>query len=310
MRRPRLQSLSGRRVFITGAASGIGRATALRAAAEGAELYLTDIDRAGLDGTVEELRGRGVEPAHAEAADICDHEAVRAMAEEIHSGAGPMDVVMNVAGISAWGTVQNLQHRHWRSLVEVNLMGPVHVIESFLPPMIEAGRGGHLVNVSSAAGLIGLPWHAAYSASKFGLRGISEVLRFDLRRHGIGVSLVVPGAVRTPLTGTVEIVGLDKQSPVFKRLHDGFVRRAAAPEAVARDVLDGVRKNRYLVHTSGAVRVISGIQRVCPPLYVLAMRALNSAAHRAMARAAPRGSGTPAPASAPDGTGPDEGDGR
>ena len=78
-------------------------------------------------------------------------------------------------------------------------MGPIHVIETFVPPMVAAGRGGHLVNVSSAAGLVALPWHAAYSASKYGLRGLSEVLRFDLARHRIGVSVVVPGAVKTPL---------------------------------------------------------------------------------------------------------------
>lgn len=286
----RLRSLSARRVFITGAAGGIGRATALRAAAEGAELFLTDIDRAGLEATVEEIRRQGGDrPGHAEAADISDHEAVRAMAAEIHAGAGPMDVVMNVAGVSAWGTVQGLQHRHWRSMVDVNLMGPVHVIESFLPPMIEARRGGHLVNVASAAALIGLPWHAAYSAAKFGLRGISEVLRFDLRRHGIGVSLVCPGAVRTPLTDTVEIVGLDKDSPAFRRLREGFVKRAATPEAVADAILDGVRKNRYLIHTSGHVRIVNGIQRICPPLYALAMRLLNNTAERALNQATASG---------------------
>ena len=81
-------------------------------------------------------------------------------------------------------------------MVDINLMGPIHVIEGFLPPMVAAGRGGHLVNVSSAAGLVALPWHAAYSASKYGLRGLSEVLRFDLARHRIGVSVVVPGAVK------------------------------------------------------------------------------------------------------------------
>src|SRR6185436_7108722 len=118
---------------------------------------------------------------------------------------GRLDVVMNVAGVSAWGTVENLEHRHWQAMIDVNLMGPIHVIECFLPPMIEARRGGALVNVSSAAGLLALPWHAAYSASKFGVRGISEVLRFDLKRHGIGVSLVVPGAVKTPLVQTVQI---------------------------------------------------------------------------------------------------------
>lgn len=81
-------------------------------------------------------------------------------------------------------------------MIDVNLMGPIHVIETFLPPMVQARRGGHLVNVSSAAGIVALPWHSAYSASKYGLRGLSEVLRFDLARHRIGVSVVVPGAVK------------------------------------------------------------------------------------------------------------------
>ena len=81
------------------------------------------------------------------------------------------------------------------------------------PPMVAAGRGGHLVNVSSAAGLVALPWHAAYSASKYGLRGLSEVLRFDLARHRIGVSVVVPGAVKTPLVQTVQIAGVDRDDP-------------------------------------------------------------------------------------------------
>src|SRR3954452_24039646 len=129
-----------------------------------------------------------------------------------------MDVVMNIAGIATWGTVERLSHDDWRRVVDVNLMGPIHVIETFLPAMIEAGRGGHLVNVSSAAGLFGLPWHAPYSAAKFGLRGGSEVLRFDLRRHGIGVSLVCPGGVDTGLVGTLKIAGVDRDSPRVRKM--------------------------------------------------------------------------------------------
>ncbi len=137
---------------------------------------------------------------------------------------------MNIAGVSAWGTVDRLTHEHWRSMVDINLMGPIHVIETFLPPMVEARRGGHLVNVSSAAGLVALPWHAAYSASKYGLRGLSEVLRFDLARHRIGVSVVVPGAVKTPLVQTVQIAGVDRDDPEREEV-DGPVRR---PRGVAR----------------------------------------------------------------------------
>ncbi len=174
-------SLGGKRCFVTGAASGIGRATALAAARRGAELFLTDIDAAGLERAAAEI-GHAGRVGHARAIDIRDHEAVVALADEIHAAHGSMDVVMNVAGVSTWGTIDKLQHSDWQRMIDVNLVGPISVLECFVPPMIAAGRGGHVVNVSSAAGLFGLPWHAAYSASKFGLRGVSEVLRFDLRR--------------------------------------------------------------------------------------------------------------------------------
>jgi short-subunit dehydrogenase len=171
-------------------------------------------------------------------------------------------------------------------MVEVNLMGPIHVIASFLPAMIAARSGGHLVNVSSAAGLIGLPWHAAYSASKFGLRGVSEVLRFDLREHGIGVSLVCPGGVRTPLTDTVEIAGVDQTGRAFTRMQAHFRRRAVTPEQAATAILRGVYRNRYLVYTSRDIQAIHLLQRICPPVYVALMRGLNRAMRRALSPAA------------------------
>ncbi len=118
-------------------------------------------------------------------------------------------------------------------MIDVNLMGPIHVIETFLPPMVAARRGGRLVNVSSAAGLVALPWHAAYSASKFGLRGLSEVLRFDLARHRIGVSVVVPGAVNTPLVQTVDIAGVDRDDPAVQRWVRRFSGHAVSPEKAA-----------------------------------------------------------------------------
>jgi NAD(P)-dependent dehydrogenase (short-subunit alcohol dehydrogenase family) len=199
--------LAGRSCLITGAASGIGRATALGAARRGARLVLTDLDPDGLQRTAD-LAGASV--LHAAPADVTDRDAIRRLADDVHARHGSVDVVMNVAGISTWGSVQALRPGDWDAMIDVNLRGPIHVIEAFVPAMIEAGRGGHLVNVSSAAGLLGLPWHAAYSASKFGLRGVSEVLRFDLRRHRIGVTLVCPGAVATPLVDSVEIVGVDR----------------------------------------------------------------------------------------------------
>lgn len=281
MRTP-VRDLAGKNVFVTGAASGIGRAVAKAAAREGAVLFLTDLDTRRLLSAVEDIRGSGGEVAYAAPADISDHDVVRAMAAEVTERHGAMDVVMNVAGIAVWGTVQSLPHEKWQRVVDVNLMGPIHVIEYFVPPMIEARRGGHLVNVSSAAGIIGMPWHAACSASKFGLRGVSEVLRFDLARHRIGVSLVCPGAVDTGLTETVEIAGIDPTSKRFQRALAHYRRRAVSPEEAAESILRGMKRNRYWVYTSTGIRLAHWAQRWFPPGYVLAMKALNAGANRAL----------------------------
>ncbi len=190
---------------------------------------------------------------------------------------------MNVAGVSTWGTIDKLEHSDWQQMIDVNLVGPISVLECFVPPMIAAGRGGHVVNVSSAAGLFGLPWHAAYSASKFGLRGVSEVLRFDLRRHGIGVSLVCPGGVRTPLVETVNIVGVDPDSPRIRKLKARFEKRAVTPERVAEKILEGIEKNRYMVYSSRDIQLGHWVQRKFAPPYELAMRKMNDVLTRAAA---------------------------
>lgn len=275
-------SFAGKRAFLTGAASGIGRATALRLAREGAELYLTDINADGLAQTVADVRALGARvPAH-RALDISDYHEVAHLAVDIHTHHGAMDIVCNIAGISAWGTVDHLTHQHWRSMIDVNLMGPVHVIETFLPPMMAAGRGGRLVNVSSAAGLVALPWHAAYSASKFGLRGLSEVLRFDLARHGIGVSLVVPGAVNTPLVDTVHIAGVDRDHPQVQRLVRLFTGHAVPAERVADKILAGIAKNSFLIYTSADIRALYAFKRLAWRPYSAVMTRANVAFTRAL----------------------------
>lgn len=282
MLRPPVRDLRDKNVFVTGAASGIGRAVALQAAREGAVLHLTDIQAEQLAEVAAEAAVAGGTVAVAEAADITDHDAVRRLAKRVTDTSGAMDVVLNVAGIAIWGTVRGLEHEHWRSLVEVNLMGPIHVIEELVPPMIEAGRGGQLVNVSSAAGIIAMPWHAAYSATKFGLRGISEVLRYDLRRHRIGVTLVAPGGVDTGLVRTIRIAGVDADDRRFRKARQQFQRHAVSPEQAAEAIWKGVRRNRYWVYTSADIRLVHLLQRYFPPGYALAMRAFSWGAHRVL----------------------------
>ncbi|MGW0157986.1 SDR family oxidoreductase [Mycobacterium sp. NPDC003323] len=273
---------AGKRVLLTGAASGIGRALALDLAAQGSELFLTDRDAEGLATTVADAQALGAVVRAYRAFDITDFEAVSAFATDVHTAHGALDIVMNIAGISAWGTVSTLTHEHWKSMIDVNLMGPIHVIETFVPPMVAAGRGGHLVNVSSAAGIVALPWHAAYSASKYGLRGLSEVLRFDLARHRIGVSVVVPGAVKTGLVQTVQIAGVDREDPRVAKWVDRFAGHAISPERAAEKILAGVRRNRFLIYTSTDIRALYTFKRVAWWPYSVAMRRVNVLFTRAL----------------------------
>lgn len=298
----------GKQVLVTGAASGIGRATALRLAAEGAVLFLTDVNAEALDYTVADARALGAEVRAHRALDVADYDAVAAFAADVHARHPAMDVVMNIAGVSAWGTVDHLSHGQWRAMVDVNLMGPIHVIEAFVPPMVAAARkegrriggrriggrhsegwhSGRLVNVASAAGLVAFPWHAAYSASKFGLRGMSEVLRFDLARHRIGVSVVVPGAVDTPLVKTLEIAGVDREHPRVRWWVERFSGHAVSPERAAEKLLAGVAKNRYLIYTSPDIRALYAFKRFAWLPYSAVMSVLNIGFNRVLR---PRGSG-------------------
>lgn len=268
--RPPVPSLENRLCLITGAASGIGLATARAAARQRARLVLTDVSP--LDDVSNEL---GDAVALARSLDITDIDGVRALADDVHAQHGTVDVAMNIAGIATWGAVENLTHEQWRRTIDVNLMGPIHVIESFVPEMIKAARGGQLVNVSSAAGLLGLPWHAPYSATKFGIRGVSEVLRFDLRRHRIGVTLVCPGGVATPIVNSVDVAGVDTERMRTSRQTKRFLKHAKSPEHAAERILYGITHNKYLVYTSTDIRWLYLSQRVTPHLYAFMMNAAN-----------------------------------
>ena len=190
---------------------------------------------------------------------------------------------MNIAGVSAWGTVSHLDPPALGvdGVHQPDGARSTSSRRSFRQ-WLHAGRGGHLVNVSSAAGLVALPWHAAYSASKYGLRGVSEVLRFDLARHRIGVSVVVPGAVKTPLVQTVEIAGVDREHPQVRKWVDRFSGHAVSPELVADKILRGVTRNRYLIYTSNDIRALYAFKRFAWWPYSVAMRRVNVIFTRAL----------------------------
>lgn len=262
-----MTSLNATLCFITGAASGIGQATARLAAEQGARLILTDINQQALTETAESIRQQGGCVLAYQALDIANYDDVKRFCDQVTREHGSCDVIMNIAGIAIWGDISKLEHQHWKAVIDVNLMGPIHVLESLVPAMIDAGRGGHIVNVASAAGLFALPWHGAYSASKFGLRGLSEVLRFDLKRHHIKVHVVCPGAVNTGLVNTLQIIGIDQQDPDVSAMREQFQRHAISPETAAKAILQGIKRNRFIIYTSGDIRLGYWFKRKFAPPY-------------------------------------------
>ena len=275
-----MKNFKNKKCLITGAASGIGRATAIAMGKLGANLFLTDINIKGLEKTDQLIRDTGGTVSMIKAFDISKYEEVKKFAEEILNKFGSLDILMNIAGTSIWGEVDQLTHEHWKSMINVDLWGPIHGIECFIPEMIQAGKGGHIVTVSSAAGLVALPWHAAYSAAKWGILGVCEVLRYDLMQHNIGVTVICPGAVETQLKHTVEIAGIDMNHPEVKRMKDKFSNRAITPEKVADLIVKAIKKNKFLVLTSFDIKLLYWFKRKIFPIYHSIMKKLNKLASK------------------------------
>jgi NAD(P)-dependent dehydrogenase (short-subunit alcohol dehydrogenase family) len=273
--------IRGKKMLITGAASGIGRATAIRTGRMGARLFLTDINGEGLEETRRAIEEEGGEVCLAVVVDVSDYEAVRALADDIHIEYGALDILANIAGVALFSQVEDMTHEQWEKIVDVNLWGPFHGIECFVPEMVRSGKGGHVLSVSSTAGIIGLPWHVAYAGTKHALVGSSEVLRFDLRKHNIGVSVILPGAVDTAIVQTT-VINADEEA--CRKSRKLFSRYAIAPERVADLIVDAIEKNKFLVITTTDIKLLYFLKRVFPPMYRLVMRIMTSAMDRALAR--------------------------
>jgi NAD(P)-dependent dehydrogenase (short-subunit alcohol dehydrogenase family) len=246
----------------------------------GCRLFLTDINGLGLEETVRMILQQGGEVSTYKPFDIARYEEVKVFANEIHSEFGPLDILINNAGICLYATVEDMTHEHWQKVINVNLWGPIHGVECFLPEMIREKKG-HVVTVSSIAGLVGWPLHAAYSSAKWGLVGLSECLRYDLMQHNIGVTVVCPGAVETPLKHSVEILGVDPNSPKIQELKKKFSRYAITPERVARLIIRAIEKNTFLVITSFDIRILYFLKWYMFPLYQYIMIRFTKFVHDA-----------------------------
>ncbi len=192
-------SLDGRRAAITGASSGIGEATALALAGEGAAVALGARRKDRVDALTDRVSAAGGE-ATAFEVDVADEQAARSFIEEASEGMGGLDILVNNAGVMLLGPVEGADTEEWRAMVNVNLLGLLYCTHAALPLMREGG-GGHIVNVSSVAGRSANAGSAVYNLTKFGVTAFSEALRQEALYSNIRVTCVEPGFVETELHG-------------------------------------------------------------------------------------------------------------
>jgi NAD(P)-dependent dehydrogenase (short-subunit alcohol dehydrogenase family) len=242
-------TLDGKTALVTGAASGIGRASALAFARRGADLVICDIDEAGLAETAETIRGLG-RAVQAERVDVADAAAMEAFAASVHARLEAVDLLMNNAGVAIGGDFLDTSLSDWDWIVGINLKGVVYGCHFFVPRMVQRKRGGHVVNVSSAAGYTPTSALAAYNATKYAVLGLSEALWDELRPHGIGVTAVCPGIIDTPITRSARLVGAMDKPAMRQEMVTRYQRRGYGPDRVAENVLKAIQRNRLVAPIS------------------------------------------------------------
>jgi len=256
----RMMSFQGRHTLITGAASGIGRATALTLARRGARLSLVDIDPRGLASTAAMVRAIGGEAHETReyVVDVANAAAVEELAMSVARESGPVDVLVNNAGVAVVAPFTRTSAADWEWILGVNLWGPIRLTRALLPAMIERGSG-HVVVVASLAGLVGAPGMVAYSTTKFALVGFTEALRLELADAGIGVTVVCPGFVRTNLSRATRY-----DNDGFRRfLDDAPSFYGLTKEEVASALADAVESGRREV-VLGPEKVGWWVKRLMP----------------------------------------------
>ncbi|MFF0552084.1 SDR family oxidoreductase [Streptomyces sp. NPDC004311] len=239
----------GQLVLVTGAASGIGRATAFAFAEAGARVVAVDRDAEGAERTADMARLVGAPEAWAECVDVGDEQAMEKLAVKVAAEYGTVDVLVNNAGIGLSGAFLDTTAEDWKKVLDVNLWGVIHGCRIFGKQMAERGQGGHIVNTASAAAYLPSRTLPAYSTSKAAVLMLSECLRAELASKSIGVSAICPGIVNTNITATSRFAGVDEAEEKRRQERSSrlYGMRNFPPEKVADAILRAVVHNEAVV---------------------------------------------------------------
>jgi len=253
-----MQDFTNKVAVITGGASGIGLAVARALAREGARLVIADIEQGALDSALATLATDEAD-ALGVICDVASRGSVQALADSAWDRFGQVDIVMNNAGVAVFGPTQDMTHDDWKWTVDVNLWGCIHGIECFVPRMIAAGRGGHVLFTASFAGLVPNRDLGPYNVTKAAVVALAESLRKDVREHDIGVSVLCPMRVTSNIDFSARNRPQTLGGPAANRTYTEEERaaldgRTLAVEPVAELVLDAIRADELYIHTHREAR--------------------------------------------------------
>jgi NAD(P)-dependent dehydrogenase (short-subunit alcohol dehydrogenase family) len=267
----RSADLRGRVAVVTGAAKGIGRATALELAALGAKVAGCDTDAAALEATLAECRALGAATFGARV-DVADAAELQGFAERVEGDLGPTFCLINNAGVGVSGGFFDTEPADWEWLLRVNLGGVIHAVRAFAPFLRQRGAG-RIVNVASASGYCNLPSLAAYGTTKYAVVGLSEALRAELLPWGVTVGVVCPGLVQSSILESARIRGVADVEAERRALQALYRRRGAAPEQVAKVIVSAAKTGKALVPATSDAWLLYLTKRFVPSALPWLLRA-------------------------------------
>ncbi|MGH9305727.1 MAG: SDR family NAD(P)-dependent oxidoreductase [Acidimicrobiales bacterium] len=260
--RPARMQIPAALALITGAGSGIGQATAEAFARKGASVLCADLNGESAEKTAATCSELGAPSTAAYVVDVADRDALEALASRIDSERGPLDIVVNNAGVGMSGRFTDMSAQDWTWIRSINLDGVVNGCAVFGPGLLERGRG-HVVNLSSGLGFTPTATEPAYVTTKAAVLALSQCLRADWSRSGVGVSAICPGVINTPIISATRFVGpmgtdetRDKTSKIFRRGH--------RPEKVAEAIVGAIEHNKAVVPVGIESRIGWYLHRLAP----------------------------------------------
>lgn len=243
-------NFSGRTAFVTGGANGIGIGLVRALLAEGCKVAMADIRQDAIDAALKSLDNQMVMGVQV---DVSSREGMAAAADAVEERFGPVSLLFNNAGINLFQPIEESSYSDWDWVMGVNLHGPINGVMTFVPRMIAAGNGGYIVNTASMAGWLASGSPGIYNTTKFAVRGMSESLRASLAPHGIGVSVLCPGLVKSHIFASDEVRPAELMAGA-KPVDTAHVERLAGvheygmePDVIAARVLGAMRENRAYI---------------------------------------------------------------